>query len=134
MIKDIEKTSLIECLSWCALRELPQEYDGKNIYIYAVAKVSKTDGSTSYCAITKGNDGNDKVLKDFGTIARISKIEKVYPYVYLDSFYVPNCKNKEEKIKFLASYDNTVDFSKYTAKQLDKEIIVKAIQLQKKSI
>ena len=82
----------------------------------------------------EGNDGNDKVLKDFGTIARISKIEKVYPYVYLDSFYVPNCKNKEEKIKFLASYDNTVDYSKYTAKQLDKEIIVKAIQLQKKSL
>ena len=35
MRKDIEKESLMQCLSWCALRELPPKYDGKNVYIKA---------------------------------------------------------------------------------------------------
>ena len=34
-----EQANLLNCLSWCSVRQLPEEWDKKNVYIKAIAKV-----------------------------------------------------------------------------------------------
>lgn len=130
MRKDIEKESLMQCLSWCALRELPQKYDGKNVYIKAVAKVKKADGSVGYMAIQKDKNGVDKYIKDFGSVSVIREIMEIYPYLYLDAQYMPKFKTqkKEERIAMLSRLYNK-DFSNMSLKELDKEVLNHAIQM-----
>jgi hypothetical protein len=130
MRKDIEKESLMQCLSWCALRELPQKYDGKNVYIKAVAKVKKADGSVGYMAIQKDKNGADKYIKDFGSVSVIREIMEIYPYLYLDAQYMPKFKTqkKEERIAMLSRLYNK-DFSNMSLKELDKEVLNHAIQM-----
>lgn len=130
MRKDIEKESLMQCLSWCALRELPQKYDGKNVYIKAVAKVKKADGSVGYMAIQKDKNGADKYIKDFGSVSVIREIMEIYPYLYLDAQYMPKFKTqkKEERIAMLSRLYNK-DFTSMSLKELDKEVLNHAIQM-----
>lgn len=128
---NIEKESLINCLSWCSVRELPKEWDKKNVYIKAIAKVAKIDGSHSYVAIQKDKNGNDKIIKDFGQTAAIRKVEAVYPYLYLDAMYLPTFKNqkKEDRIAVLSHLFVGKDFSQMTLKELDRELLNYAIQM-----
>ena len=130
MRKDIEKESLMQCLSWCALRELPPKYDGKNVYIKAVAKVKKADGSVGYMAIQKDKNGVDKYIKDFGSVSVIREIMEIYPYLYLDAQYMPKFKTqkKEERIAMLSRLYNK-DFSNMSLKELDREVLNHAIQM-----
>lgn len=130
MRKDIEKESLMQCLSWCALRELPPKYDGKNVYIKAVAKVKKADGSVGYMAIQKDKNGVDKYIKDFGSVSVIREIMEIYPYLYLDAQYMPKFKTqkKEERIAMLSRLYNK-DFTSMSLKELDKEVLNHAIQM-----
>lgn len=130
MRKDIEKESLMQCLSWCALRELPQKHDGKNVYIKAVAKVKKADGSVGYMAIQKDKNGVDKYIKDFGSVSVIREIMEIYPYLYLDAQYMPKFKTqkKEERIAMLSRLYNK-DFSNMSLKELDREVLNHAIQM-----
>lgn len=130
MRKDIEKESLMQCLSWCALRELPQKYDGKNVYIKAVAKVKKADGSVGYMAIQKDKNGVDKYIKDFGSVSVIREIMEIYPYLYLDAQYMPKFKTqkKEERIAMLSRLYNK-NFDNMSLKELDREVLNHAIQM-----
>ena len=76
---DKEKQSLLECLTWCSLKELPKEDDGKDIYIAAVIKVRKADTTVSYAAVKRDVDGTDKIIKDFGTCAVIREVPLQVP-------------------------------------------------------
>lgn len=130
MRNTIERQSLMQCLDWCSVRTLPAEYDGKNVYIKAIGKVSKKDGTFAYVAIKKDKQGNDKIVRDFGSMSAIHKIEKIYPYLYLDALFLPVFKTakKEERIMFLSSVYKGRSFTEMTLKELDKEVLNYAIQ------
>lgn len=132
MAKDILRESLINALSWASLRELPQKDNGENIWIKALALVSKRDGSKAYVALMKGKNGEDRLIKDFGTVSQIVKIEEVYAYSYLDSSYLPqfDSKKREDKIKWLSLQRPDVDYESMTAKELNKAILHVAMQNQ----
>jgi hypothetical protein len=132
MAKDILRESLINALSWASLRELPQKDNGENIWIKALALVSKRDGSKAYVALMKGKNGEDRLIKDFGTVSQVVKIEEVYAYSYLDSSYLPqfDSKKREDKIKWLSLQRPDVDYESMTAKELNKAILHVAMQNQ----
>ena len=132
MAKDITRESLINALSWASLRELPEKDNGENIWIRALALVSKRDGSKSFVAMVKGKNGEDRILKDFGAVSQIVNIEEVYPYSYLDSSYLPqfDSKKREDKIKWLELQRPDENYSELTAKELNKAILHIAMQNQ----
>lgn len=129
----ITNKTLIDALSWAGLRELPEVYDGENIYIKSLALVSKRDGTTSYVATCKDILGVDKIVKDFGTVSPIVEVKEVHPYLYLDASYVPEfaTKKKEDRIKWLeiaAPHMKNLDAMSF--KELNNAIINIAIQKQ----
>ena len=132
MTKDITRESLISALSHCSLRELPPKDNGENIWIKALALVSKRDGSKAYVALMKGKNGEDRLIKDFGTVSQVVKIEEVYAYSYLDSSYLPqfDSKKREDKIKWLSLQRPDVDYESMTAKELNKAVLHVAMQNQ----
>lgn len=119
--------SLITALSYAAVPELPEEDKGEDIWVKALALTSRKDGSQAYVALARGKDGNPKIVKDFSvTSAGIYKIEKVFPYFYLDGKQLPSFSeknNKEERIEWLRLHDDGADYSKCTLKELNKAII-----------
>lgn len=133
-MKKIEN-SLVEALNWASLRELPPKDNGEDVYILSLAKVLKIDGSKSYVAMSKDEKGNNRIVKDFGSLAKIVKIEEVYPYLLLNSNYVPQFKSnkKEERIAWLSTYDVNKDWSSMSLKELNKEILSIAMKNQIKS-
>jgi hypothetical protein len=132
----IKHQSLVEALSFCALRDVPEEWDKENVYLKALALVRKSDGSESYVLLQKDSEGNDKVVKDFGTSSIIRLTLSVHPFVFLDQRWIPTFKTqaKEERIKWLERYDVDGDYRSLNKKELDKAIFHKAMQNALKSI
>ena len=132
MAKDMLRESLISALSWASVRELPPKDDGENIWIKALALVAKRDGSKAYVALVKGKNGEDRLIKDFGSVSQVVKIEEVYPTLYLDSSYLPqfDSKKREDKIKWLSLQRPDVDYESMTAKELNRAILHVAMQNQ----
>ena len=132
MGNDILRKSLIDALSWASLRELPEKDNGENIWIRAIALASKRDGSKSYVALVKGKNGEDRMVRDFGSIAQVVKIEEVYAFEYLDSSYIPtfDSKKKEDKIKWLNLHRPGVNYEEMSSKELNKAILHIAMQNQ----
>lgn len=135
-MENIKEKSLINCLAALDLRDLPKEWDKENIWILAVALVSKIDGTHSYAAIKKDKDGKDKVWKDFGNVCALNKIEKVYPYKYLDASFMPYFKtrSKDERIAWLERMGEQGSFSEMSVKELDKKVLNVAIQQALKAL
>lgn len=129
-MENIKEKSLINCLAALDLRDLPKEWDGENVYILAVGLASKMDGTFSYVALKKDKNGNDKVVKDFGNVCALRKVEKVYPYKFLDATFVPYFKtrSKDERIAWLERMGEKDDFSGMTSKELEKKVLNVAIQ------
>ena len=119
-------------MSWASLRELPEKDNGENIWIRALALVSKRDGSKSYVALVKGKNGEDRIIRDFGSVSMIVKIEEIYAFEYLDSSYLPtfDSKKKEDKIKWLSMQRPEVNYEEMSSKELNKAILHVAMQNQ----
>ena len=126
--------SMFDCLAFCKLSQLPEKEDGKSVWLNAIAKTRKNDGCYYYCYVERDKDGKPKIMRDFGAVRTIVKIEEFYPIVYLDSSYVKKFKKDEEGTALLAEYLKSVgvkiDFENATRKDLDKENIKIAIQKQ----
>ena len=129
-MESIKEKSLISCLAALDLRDLPKEWDKENIWILAVGLISKIDGTFSYAALKKDEDGNARVVKDFGNICAIRKIEKVYPYKFLDASFMPMFKTraKDERIAWLERMGEKGNFSEMSAKELDRKVLNVVIQ------
>ena len=125
MKREIEQSKLTEALSYCAIKELPEEDNGENVWIKALGIVSKRDGTSSFVALERDKNGENKVVKDFGSVSQIVKIEKVFPYLYLESFRVPtfDSNSKEVRIEWLKYHDIGVDHSNDSLKMLNKAIL-----------
>ena len=126
--------SLFDCLAFCKLSQLPEKEDGKSVWVNAIAKTRKNDGCYYYCYVERDKDGKPKIMRDFGAVRAIVKMEEFYPIVYLDSSYVKKFKKDEEGtaslIEYLKSIGVKIDFESATRKDLDKENIKIAIQKQ----
>lgn len=135
-MESIKEKSLISCLAALDLRDLPKEWDKENIYILAVGLASKIDGTFSYVALRKDKDGKDKVVKDFGNVCALRKVEKVYPYKFLDASFVPIFKTraKDERIVWLERMGEQGAFSEMSAKELEKKVLNVAIQQALKAL
>lgn len=134
MAKDIERESLVSALSFCSLRDIPPVDTGEDVWISAVAKVLKVDGSTSYALVEKDDKGGNRIIKDFGSVSAIRKVESYHPFSFLKAAYVPKFKTpkKEERIAYLNKYyGDKEDWNKFTTKELDAKILTLAIKNQK---
>lgn len=124
-MENIKEKSLINCLAALDLRDLPKEWDKENVWILAVGLLSKIDGTFSYAALRKDEDGNARVVKDFGNICAIRRIEKVYPYKFLDASFMPTFKTraKDERIAWLERMNEKGNFSEMSAKELERKVL-----------
>jgi hypothetical protein len=134
MAKNIERESLVSALAHCSLRDLPKIDNGEDIWLYAIAKVEKSDGSTSYALVEKTENLEIRYLKDFGSIYQIRKVVSYHPFSFLKPSYLPKFKSekKDERLDYLAKHvGKDVDFSQYSKKELDGIILGIAIKNQK---
>ena len=126
--------SMFDCLAFCKLSQLPEKEDGKSVWLNAIAKTKKNDGCYYYAYVERGKDGKPKIMRDFGAVRTIVKMEEFYPIVYLDSSYVKKFKKDEEGtallVEYLKSEGVKIDFENAARKDLDKENIKIAIQKQ----
>ena len=129
-MENIKEKSLINCLAALDLRDLPKEWDKENVWVLAVGLLSKIDGTFSYAALKKDENGDARVVKDFGNICAIRQIEKVYPYKYLDASFMPVFKTraKDERIAWLERMGEKGNFSEMSAKELDRKVLNVVIQ------
>ena len=129
-MENIKKKSLISCLAALDLRDLPKEWDKEDVWILAVGLISKIDGTFSYAALKKDENGDARVVKDFGNICAIRKIEKVYPYKFLDASFMPMFKTraKDERIAWLERMGEKGNFSEMSAKELERKVLNVVIQ------
>lgn len=135
MEKEITRKSLMDVLKYCGISDLPETWDGKSVWIRAIAKVKKMDGSICYVVARRGKNGVPTVLKDFGSSACIFKIEGIHPYIFLYERFMPNMKgkSKEAKIEYLVSNAGMKDaeaLGEKSIKEIDDLIIQHAIKLQ----
>lgn len=124
MTNSAEK-SLTSVLRYTRLRELPQEDNGKNVWIMAIVRVRKSDGSTNYAVADKDADGKMRIMKDFGSVCSIFSIDNIYPFAFLGVEYMPVFKTqkKEERIEWLNKNVAQRDYTGFTLKELDKMIL-----------
>ena len=129
-MENIKEESLINALSYCDLRDLPKEWDKENVYLMCLALVSKADGTSSYVAMKKDINGEDKIMKDFGHISAIRNIESIHPYMYLDARFVPsfNTNAKAERIEWLQKMGCEDELGECTLKELNKKVLNVAMQ------
>lgn len=124
MTNSAEK-SLTSVLRYTRLRELPQEDNGKNVWIMAIVRVRKSDGSTNYAVADKDAEGKMRIMKDFGSVCSIFSIDNIYPFAFLGVEYMPVFKTqkKEERIEWLNKNSAQRDYTGFTLKELDKMIL-----------
>lgn len=127
-----EKETLIDALSFYGLRALPEEDNKEHLWIKALGKVQKADGTISYVGMTRNEQLEEVICKDFGSIAVIRKVLKVYPFTFLDAAYLPKfkTKTKEERIKHLRYENVKGDLENMSLKDLDKLVYHQAIKNQ----
>lgn len=128
------RRTLSDALSFASVRELPAADDKQNEWVYAIALVSKRDGSNAYVIVRKNKEWEAQVVKDFGNISTIAKIEEVYPYLFLDPIFMPVFKGskREDRISWLESQNAEGNFSDMTPKELKKAILYTAMTKQLK--
>lgn len=130
---DIKRKSLISALSEYNLKDLPAVDDGQSVWVKALALVNKRDGTHSYVCVKKDADTlENKIAKDFGTCSTVVSYLEFYPFSFLKSGYMPIFKGqkKEDRVKYLSKYNPHKDYSEYTLKELEREIISVAIRKQ----
>lgn len=128
--------SLIDALSYCGLRDLPEPWDKENVWIKALVKLVKSDGVEYYAYVEKTPNNEERIKKVFGGVASIVKILEYYPFSYLRAEFMPQFEDKRDKksrIEFLQRANPDKDYSQWTVKQLNAEILNGAIRRQLES-
>lgn len=112
---------LVDALQYASVRELPEEWDGEREWIKALALVIKRNGSRAYVALAKGKSGEDKIVKDFGEISAVAKVEKIHPYLYVEQSTMPQFKTNTKKERLDWLYINDPD-NEYSEEMSMKEL------------
>lgn len=127
------RESLLAALSYYSLPDIPEPDNGTDVWIRALALVTKYDGCDYFVCVEKKWDTlTNRVVKDFGVGGAIREYKEIYPFIYLESGYMPNRldKTKESRINYLATIDRTRSFDGLSIKELDNLIIGYAIKAQ----
>lgn len=122
--------SLIDALSYCGLRDLPEPWDKENVWLKALVRLVKSDGIEYYAYVEKTPENEERIKKVFGGVARIVKILEYYPFSYLRAEFMPEFEDKKDKksrVEYLQKSNPDKDYSKYSLKQLNQEILSGAI-------
>lgn len=133
MGKNIKEKTLLDALTACSLRELPEVDTKEYQWLKAIALVQKRDGSQSYVLMEKDKDMNNRIVKDFGNISSILKVLNIYPYSFLNAMSMPKFKTvkKEERIDWLKiNGEKGVDYSEMSLKELNAEVLRVATNAQ----
>jgi hypothetical protein len=133
MARNMMDEMLVDALSFCGIRELPQEWDGEREWIKALSLVTNRNGSKAYVALTKDKTGQDKVVKDFGAPSMVARFEKIYPYLYVQSSAMPQFKTntKKERLDWLYINDPDNEYSEEMSMKEIKEAIIYVVSRQK---
>jgi hypothetical protein len=132
-MKSRTRESLLKALSYCSLRELPELDNGEDVWIKALALVTKNNGRDYFVAIEKDPKSLlNRVKKDFGDTGTIVEYKGIYPYLYLSSEYMPKFhdKTKDARVKYLASIKPNISWTQYSLKELNDAILGMAIESQ----
>lgn len=128
--------SLFDCLAFCGVATLPEPWNGKDVYVRAICKTLKNDGNHYYCAVEVNEDGQNRIVKDFGRCAAIVKFVETYPLSYLNPSYLRRFAKSEEGTAKLVEYLMHGGFAEAehveSRKELDKMNIRLAIKKQLK--
>jgi hypothetical protein len=127
------RESLIKALSYCSLRALPEADNGEDVWVKALALVTKNDGSKCYVAVEKDPKTlKNRLKKDFGGTGAIVEYNEFYPYLYLSQDYMPEFhdKTKDSRIKYLTSIKPNISWNQYSLKELNDAILGVAIESQ----
>lgn len=127
------RISLIKALSHCSLRELPPEDNNEDVWVKALALVTKSDGCDYFVDLEKDPlTLRNKIKKDFGAVGAVYSYKAIYPYLYLSQDYMPRFqdKTKESRVKYLEKMIPGKDWTTLSLKELNEAIIGTAIALQ----
>lgn len=111
MLSRIENESLVACLNECYQNELsePLKEGDNKIWIKAIAKVWKCDGSSNFCVVVNNGEGSPVVVKDYGNPATIMKYEEIYPTLFLKEGYMPDLRKQSDCVEYLAKHEYKAD-------------------------
>ncbi len=126
--------SMFDALEFVHKSELPEPWNGKDVYISAICKTLKSDGNNYYCVVEIDENGKNRIVKDFGRCAAILKFEEIYPLSYLEPSFLKRFKKDEEGtarlVEYLKNEGVEMDFENADRKKLDKANIRVAIKRQ----
>lgn len=103
MMTDSQK-SMFDCLEFVHKAEIPEPWNGKDVYISAICKTLKSDGNNYYCVVEIDEEGKNRIVKDFGRCVAILKFEEIYPLSYLNPSYVKKFPKSDEGTANLTAY------------------------------
>lgn len=98
----IEMDTMVSALNECGLGELPTKLGRSDVWAKAILKVTKSDGSRNYCIAENTQDTFPKIIKDYGNMAAITKIEAIYPVLLLDKTNMPDLRSQKDCINYLS--------------------------------
>ena len=99
-----EEITLTDVLSEARIKELPDELSENDItWVKAIVLVTKCDASRNYALAINAGDGKPSIIKDYGSVAKIARIDKIYPYIKLNSANSPSLNNKRDILMFFKS-------------------------------
>lgn len=126
--------SMFDALEFVHKSELPEPWNGKDVFINGIAKTLKSDGNNYYCVVEIDENGKNKIVKDFGRCAAIIKFEEIYPLSYLEPSYLKRFKKDEDGtaklVEYLKNEGVEMDFENADRKMLEKANIRVAIKRQ----
>ena len=117
MTQEEEKT-LSEALQYAHIPSMPELYDEKSgdVWIKALIKVTKINGHTNFALAKIDENGNPRIVKDFGVMAGIVSIDEIRPYYFLKEQYIKTFKDKKEIVSYLAKVN-----PEYSEEELSKK-------------
>lgn len=126
--------SMFDALEFVHKSELPEPWNGKDVYISAICKTLKSDGNNYYCVVEIDENGKNRIVKDFGRCAAILKFEEIYPLSYLEPSFLKRFKKDEEGaarlVEYLKNEGVEMDYESADRKTLEKANIRVAIKRQ----
>lgn len=126
--------SMFDALEFVHKSELPESWNGKDVYISAICKTLKADGNNYYCLVEIDEEGKNRIVKDFGRCSAILKFEEIYPLSYLEPSFLKKFKKDEDGtaklVEYLKNEGVEMDFENADRKMLDKANIRVAIKRQ----
>lgn len=98
-----EEESMMRALMAARCGALPTEFvpEEDRLWLRAIVKVKKYDGSTSYCLAENYDNIKPHITVDYGTTAIIKAVVAIYPYEFVRD--MPMLSSKKAIVSYLVS-------------------------------